>query len=154
MIGLLDEPTFLREGEYANLFVPYGPTIWRQRHTYTYRIPTKQVWSITPCFPENSHVLPTTNRRYIKSVPDSSSVTDLWIFRSNKRIVRVIGQKRHAMLFNTIVLDTRAVAIGPLEYCGNGRVIKLPHGKTLYVLPTCVLLSCIRHLNQGFCCAT
>jgi len=36
------------------------------------------------------------------------------------------------MLFNTIVSDTRAVAIGPLEYCGNGRVIKLPHGKTLY----------------------
>lgn len=38
------------------------------------------------------------------------------------------------MLFSTILSDTRGVAIGPLEYCGNGKVIKLPHGKTLYVL--------------------
>jgi len=45
------------------------------------------------------------------------------------------------MLFSTIVSDTRAVAIGPLEYCGNGKVIKMPHGKTVYVLPHFVLTS-------------
>lgn len=56
------------------------------------------------------------------------------IFRSKKTIVEITGQKRRTMLFSTIVSNTRAVAIGPLEYCGNGRVIKLPHGKTLYVL--------------------
>jgi hypothetical protein len=44
---LLDELTILQDEEYMNLFVAYGPTIWRQCHTLTYCIPTKQVWSIT-----------------------------------------------------------------------------------------------------------
>ncbi|KIM36355.1 hypothetical protein M413DRAFT_14026 [Hebeloma cylindrosporum] len=104
---------FAHEERYPNLFDPYDKTTWRHRTTYTHRIPTKQVWSITPCFPENSCIDPSTGKR------------------SNKTIIEVTGQKRHAMLFSTIVSDTRAVAIGPLEYCGNGKVIKLPHGKTL-----------------------
>lgn len=50
-----------------------------------------------------------------------------------KEITQVTGSKRHSMLFTTIVSDTKAVAIGPLEYCGHGKVIQLPHGKTMYV---------------------
>jgi len=38
------------------------------------------------------------------------------------------------MFFKTIVADTKAVAIGPLEYCGNGKVVQLPHGKKMCIL--------------------
>ncbi|KAJ8075449.1 hypothetical protein PM082_019787 [Marasmius tenuissimus] len=43
---------------------------------------------------------------------------------------------RHEKLFHTIIhKKTNDVAIGPLEYCGNGRRIKGPRGKT--VLSVC-----------------
>ena len=53
--------------------------------------------------------------------------------KTQVQVTQVTGSKRHAMLFTTIVQDTKAVAIGPLEYCGNGKVIQLPHGKAMYM---------------------
>lgn len=40
------------------------------------------------------------------------------------------------MLFEYIVAKTNKVAIGPLEYCGNGEVIRSTHKKKLYVFST------------------
>jgi hypothetical protein len=40
------------------------------------------------------------------------------------------------MLFEHIVTKTNKVAIGPLEYCGNGGVIHSTHKKKLYVFLT------------------
>ncbi len=64
-LGLLDEPTYLYMDIYDKLFVPYTPQTWSRRHTYTYRIPKKQVWCITPKFPLNSLASPTVKTRYI-----------------------------------------------------------------------------------------
>jgi hypothetical protein len=51
VVGL--QPTFLKPNHYLTLFVEYGRSNWCHRETYTYRAPTKQVWSIMPNFPEN-----------------------------------------------------------------------------------------------------
>lgn len=41
-------------------------------------------------------------------------------------------QNEHkTMLFKHIVTKTKKVAIGPLEYCGNGIVVKTTHGKNI-----------------------
>lgn len=50
--------------------------------------------------------------------------------RSKKVIIPVGGQDREAMLFGNI-LKTRNVAIGPLEYCGNGRIVRTSHGEKM-----------------------
>ena len=51
VVGL--QPTFLKPNHYLTLFVEFGRRNWCHCETYTYRTPTKQVWSITPNFPEN-----------------------------------------------------------------------------------------------------
>ena len=48
--------TFLKPNHYQTLFVEYGRSNWCHRETYTYRTPAKQVWSITPNFPDNLHI--------------------------------------------------------------------------------------------------
>jgi len=44
---------------------------------------------------------------------------------------RILGDERRKMLFSHIVTKTRKVAIGPLEYCGNGTIIRTSHGEKL-----------------------
>lgn len=51
------------------------------------------------------------------------------LFLSNPIVEEIVGQKRDSMLFKNIVNSERDVAIGPLEYCGNGTVIRMAHGK-------------------------
>ena len=38
-------------------------------------------------------------------------------------------EEHRKALFDYIVMKTKKVAIGPLEYCGNGTVIQAPSGK-------------------------
>jgi hypothetical protein len=52
---------------------------------------------------------------------------------SNVPVAEVSRENRETMLFEHIVKNTNKVAIGPLEYCGNGRVIRTTHNKKLYV---------------------
>ncbi|KAF4564956.1 hypothetical protein EYR40_011129 [Pleurotus pulmonarius] len=39
------------------------------------------------------------------------------------------GSEKDTRLFSNIVRKSVSVAVGPLEYCGNGRVIKTPHSE-------------------------
>ncbi|KAJ3884737.1 hypothetical protein GG344DRAFT_71105, partial [Lentinula edodes] len=48
---------------------------------------------------------------------------------------QIIGEKRESMLFRNIVSkNTTDVAIGPLEYCGSGRMVKTTQGKKVLAL--------------------
>ncbi|KAJ6552966.1 hypothetical protein B0H19DRAFT_995362 [Mycena capillaripes] len=112
--GLLDAPTFLRPGHYTPLFLEthdVSSLSLPRRHIYTYRW-DKQMWSITP-FPRNCH-----GRHEIE---DSASP------------VEIAGEARHQMLFSYIVQNTRNVAIGPLEYCGNAHRVSI--GSSTVVVP-------------------
>ncbi|KAJ3861939.1 hypothetical protein EV359DRAFT_66044 [Lentinula novae-zelandiae] len=43
---------------------------------------------------------------------------------------QIIGEKRESLLFRNIISkNTTDVAIGPLEYCGSGRMVKTTQGK-------------------------
>ena len=41
--------------------------------------------------------------------------------------MQILGQERKQMLIQDIINNTNKVAIGPLEYCGNGTVIHTTH---------------------------
>jgi hypothetical protein len=139
LIDKLQPPTttFLKPNHYQTLFVEYGRSNWCHRETYTYRLgtPTKQVWSITPNFPDNLHIRPGITQELAPLKLFVSLITFFFIIFSIKkpqmRQLQITGLKRHAMMFTTIVRDTKAVAIGPLEYCGNAKVIQLPHRKAM-----------------------
>ncbi|KAJ7064387.1 hypothetical protein B0H15DRAFT_958636 [Mycena belliarum] len=108
--GLLDAPTFLRPSHYSPLFLPLSDMRSKslpRRDVFTYRN-DKQLWSITK-FPENSQ-----GRR---SFVDSATPRE------------IVGDERKRMLFKHIVENTKGVAIGPLEYSGNGRVVSVGRKK-------------------------
>lgn len=50
---------------------------------------------------------------------------------SHAEINVVTGSDRDKMLFDYIVTQTKKVAIGPLEYCGNGTIVRTTHSKPL-----------------------
>lgn len=52
-------------------------------------------------------------------------------YSSSRDITCITDSKKQAMLFKTIVEETCSVAIGPLEYCGNGKIVNLLHGQQL-----------------------
>lgn len=55
LLDLLHSNTFLRPDHYTSLFPPPEPKqIRSSRTTFTFKTPTKQLWSITQCFPSNS----------------------------------------------------------------------------------------------------
>ncbi|KAF8072162.1 hypothetical protein FPV67DRAFT_1779227 [Lyophyllum atratum] len=82
------------------------------RPTYAFKM-RKQVWSVTDMYPVNS-----------RATSSSQKMT-------STEIEPVIGADRTKLLFKTIVEETCSVAIGPLEYCGNGRVVRDNHGRKL-----------------------
>lgn len=46
----------------------------------------------------------------------------------------ISGDDRTKLFFHSIVnKNTRDVAIGPLEYCGTGRIVTDKHKKKMYV---------------------
>ncbi|KAJ7649351.1 hypothetical protein DFH06DRAFT_1094851 [Mycena polygramma] len=111
----IEAPTFLRPGHYDPLFLEAGDIRAQslpRRTTFTFRSNKKQLWSITP-FPDNSQGR--------AQVEDSTCVQ------------QIIGEDRKRMLFSHIVKKTRKVAIGPLEYCGNARRVKI--GSSTVVTP-------------------
>lgn len=57
-------------------------------------------------------------------------ISNLCLFgrRPQKTIECITGQSRKIMLFEYIVKETNNVTIGPLEYCGNAKVITTAHG--------------------------
>ncbi|TEB15755.1 hypothetical protein FA13DRAFT_1721077 [Coprinellus micaceus] len=86
-----------------------------RRKPIPYRVGTDSVYSIVPDFPENSS-------------PDAPHM-EKGISRSGARAVVVDPYTAHRMAFNSITKTDGLVAIGPLEYCGNGE--PLTHaGKT------------------------
>ncbi|KAF8179456.1 hypothetical protein BJ912DRAFT_929655 [Pholiota molesta] len=72
----------------------------------------KQIWSIVRCFSENS-------------------VPFLHVKRPKKKaLIEYTNIQRTKCLFATIVNSSgNSVAIGPLEYCGNGIILRDPSGK-------------------------
>ena len=73
-----------------------------------------------------------------KCIGTSSTVCSTRSFFLHKRLIpfaqnfrnliqQLKGRERDVMLFRNII-KTNGVAIGPLEYCGNGRLVKGPHG--------------------------
>ncbi|KAK6989028.1 hypothetical protein R3P38DRAFT_2572275 [Favolaschia claudopus] len=111
--GLLNQPTFLRPGHYTLLFLSdsdFSRSL-PHRKVHTYRN-DKQLWSITP-FPANSRGRQCSRVRL-----------------SNFLLNSLPHRKR--MLFSHIVKNTKKVAIGPLEYCGNAHRVTIGK-KTMYV---------------------
>ena len=54
--------------------------------------------------------------------------------RDHRRtITQISGIARQKMLFEHLVCKTKRVAIGPLEYCGNGLVVHSTHRKKMFV---------------------
>ncbi|KAK7019281.1 hypothetical protein R3P38DRAFT_2975923 [Favolaschia claudopus] len=112
---LLDSPTFLRPKHYSPLFLASSDASslsLPRRHVYTYRGAKKQLWSITP-FPTNSQGCSDTHDKIVPT--------------------EITGVPRRRMLFSYIVQQTRKVAIGPLEYCGNAHLVRI--GSSDVVVP-------------------
>ncbi|KAK7690564.1 hypothetical protein QCA50_005662 [Cerrena zonata] len=112
--GLLQTPTFLPDyGD--NFLLPLSDIssklLLRPRRTYYYRA-TKQIWSIVPNFPTNvmSGLEPRnrTERLYSITIKELSEA------------------ERHTSTFRHIIYNTTDVLVGPLEYCGNARILR--HG--------------------------
>ncbi|KAF8054957.1 hypothetical protein FPV67DRAFT_1459652 [Lyophyllum atratum] len=117
-LGFLDSNTHLRPDFYQSLLPGDDRNKRSTRKTYLYqgdKKGSKQTWSVTPAFPSNSRV--------DRNAHHPSSSTNL-----------ITGSDRERLLFKHIVLNSSDVAIGPLEYCGNGRVINTSHGAKLCVI--------------------
>jgi len=125
-IGLLESTTHLRPRHYQNLFVNMSSKMLPHRPTYTYHA-DKQIWSIIPAFPTNSYDKLSDHLWYV-SFFIYYTENDKIIWNSQPDIVHITGQEWNAMLFSHIVKNTRNVAIGPLEYCGNGRIVQMAKG--------------------------
>jgi hypothetical protein len=82
------------------------------------------MWSITRNFPPT---LLWKDRYVLVSVRIPSRNLTLFSARPPK-IVPITGSAREAMLFKHIVQNTQSVSIGPLEYCGNGHVVRVGTG--------------------------
>ncbi|KAF8886455.1 hypothetical protein CPB84DRAFT_1850134 [Gymnopilus junonius] len=107
---LVRNETHLPPGYYESLYPSQQRANYVQRPTYAYNA-KKQIWSVVQCFPSNSC---STARLEGKSDQVYEEFT---------------GPERRRRLFSTIVTESQGVAIGPLEYCGNGRILQLPSGR-------------------------
>ncbi|KAJ7057425.1 hypothetical protein C8F01DRAFT_1372104 [Mycena amicta] len=104
---LLSAPT--RLSTLTPLFLPASELKGAMLPTFTYNAGTsKKIWTVLNDFP------PALQKR---SIPELSE------------------KKRQAALFSVRVGTTRNVAIGPLEYCGNGHRVHIANGK--YLLAVC-----------------
>ncbi|KAK6977822.1 hypothetical protein R3P38DRAFT_2666075 [Favolaschia claudopus] len=123
--GLFNQPTFLCPGHYTPLFLSdsdFSSHSLPHRKVHTYRN-DKQLWSITP-FPANS--------RGVDAL-ECSCCADIDSFsRDSAEPTPIEGEDRKRMLFSHIVKNTKKVAIGPLEYCGNAHRVTIGK-KTMYV---------------------
>ncbi|KAJ7927920.1 hypothetical protein B0H13DRAFT_1598279 [Mycena leptocephala] len=99
---LLRVSTKLHPNFYSPIFLSASELNRAHRNTFTFH-GNKEMWSITRNFP------PTLLARPPKIVP-------------------ITGSARQAMLFKHIVQNTQSVSIGPLEYCGNGHVVRVGTG--------------------------
>ncbi|KDR72182.1 hypothetical protein GALMADRAFT_765704 [Galerina marginata CBS 339.88] len=102
--GLLSSTTHLPV--YDTLFEQIDHRKYIPHKTYTYRS-AKQIWSVVRAFPENSWVSDGYYPRHA--------------------LERITGTTRQKMLFKHIVKNTNSVAVGPLEYCGNGVIVRSSH---------------------------
>ncbi|KAJ7861373.1 hypothetical protein B0H14DRAFT_3863411 [Mycena olivaceomarginata] len=125
--GLLDSPTFLRPDHYSPLFLP--PTDMNaytrpHRYIHAYRA-RKQMWSITP-FPLDSQGR--------SEIEDAVAICKVEGKSSGAGMITEIkGEARRRTLFSYIVQQTRMVAIGPLEYCGNAHQVHI--GSSTVIAP-------------------
>jgi hypothetical protein len=60
-------------------------------------------------------------------LPDDSNSVPFLNNQFRSRPERITDPTRQKMLFKHIVQNTDSVAIGPLEYCGNGLTIRSSH---------------------------
>ncbi|KAK7000898.1 hypothetical protein R3P38DRAFT_3053515 [Favolaschia claudopus] len=113
---LLDSPTFLRPKHYSPLFLASSDASSLSLFLAATSTPIegrkKQLWSITPC-PTNSQGCSDTRDKIVPT--------------------EITGVPRRRMLFSYIVQQTRKVAIGPLEYCGNAHLVRI--GSSDVVVP-------------------
>ncbi|KAJ3536588.1 hypothetical protein NMY22_g5976 [Coprinellus aureogranulatus] len=60
--------------------------------------------------------------------------------RKKRRVTQLSKEKQESMEFKNIILDSNRVAIGPLEYCGHGKVVKTSQkkGKRTKYIPLAV----------------
>ncbi|KAH9948432.1 hypothetical protein B0H21DRAFT_821093 [Amylocystis lapponica] len=115
---LLESPTFLWPLAGCEWRHDQGRTVaahdgWRP--TYTYH-GAKQIWCIMPNFPENSAPgLPTRNALEVRAITSIELDT-------------LSDQERRKLTFRHVIYVSREVVVGPLEYCGNGRIVKKSGG--------------------------
>ncbi|KAJ7260144.1 Cupredoxin [Mycena rebaudengoi] len=117
--GLLQTCTYLRSDYYSPLFLPtheMSSMQRKKRSVYTFR-GCKQLWSITPNFPPNSH--------WGKDA-DGDVIDPAY-----SRLHEITGTEREHMIFSYIVTKTLKVSIGPLEYCGNAHIIHVGRSERL-----------------------
>ncbi|KAJ7923276.1 hypothetical protein B0H13DRAFT_1865086 [Mycena leptocephala] len=118
--GLLSTSPKLKSNIYEPLFLPFDEFRGKKsshRPTLTFHGP-KEMWSITPNFPCNSHW---------SSDPSIQKKKN-----TQPRAAREItGNERQALLLKSIVTTSLGVSIGPLEYCGVGHIVHI--GTAAYV---------------------
>ncbi|KLO15001.1 hypothetical protein SCHPADRAFT_939128 [Schizopora paradoxa] len=130
--------TFLRNPltHYSPLFVAKKELRITWCPTYTYRA-KKQLWSITELFPRNSYETETLDHDSdgdLDSLSDSESAVESGsesgiessseLGSTSAEIRQITGPARERMTLEYIITKTNGVGIGPLEYCGNGHIVK------------------------------
>ncbi len=135
-IGLLSESsrTFLLADVYEELFETsdLNKRPWRQSTVARgSNVSSRQIWSVTSLFPgflvtSADDILDRKYNIYLFHLI-------FWLSAnfSYPLLTEITGPKRMSMLFETIVQKTNNVAVGPLEYCGNGTVILTTHRKRM-----------------------
>ncbi|KAF7288818.1 hypothetical protein HMN09_01363600 [Mycena chlorophos] len=101
--GLLESPTHLRPDYYNDGVILNSDELcraWCKTLSFT---GDKNVWTVVTEFPSNMRISSLPKR-------DLCRATQVW--------------DRATLLFKYIVLHTLGVSIGPLEYCGNGYIIR------------------------------
>lgn len=131
-LGLLSSPTFLNVEHYSTLY----PDLGRKAGAYATIFACnakKQIWSLTAPFPPNSRPSIEHDHMYCFSSFHVCCILLMFRISISGMIVTFDDKEKKKRLFQTIVSQTNSVAIGPLEYCGNGASILLPSGKKLCV---------------------
>ncbi|KZV70437.1 hypothetical protein PENSPDRAFT_665021 [Peniophora sp. CONT] len=113
---------------------------FRRMHATGLLNPTKACLNIsqfTPLFLPASEL----RKRELPTILYGSGASDdkIWsvlIAKRGKNFTVLVGNDRTSRIFRLEVLFTKDVAIGPLEYCGVGMIIKMKGGNGYYVYPS------------------
>ncbi|EIM87776.1 uncharacterized protein STEHIDRAFT_146004, partial [Stereum hirsutum FP-91666 SS1] len=109
--GMLDVETNLDSSLYGVMRLRAEDMRIRVRPTFTYKCSGDLVWTVQHAPPPRPNIFPMT------------------------KIYEADDGQRNAQIFHKRVLESMQVAIGPLEFCANARLVKSIDGRRTYVLP-------------------